>query len=323
MTTVIVGSSTARTGTTRKSMRRLLAKRVGPFSVLSTTSTASNVNSMTFSALVDSGASATSFGQGWFYVTSGTLTDEQRRAANSALNTTTGAISVTVSFGSIPGSGVEVEYLGRLPAKNDGFGVDGLNDCIAQALREYWFQDLVSMTGTTGTTAYSLSSYDSWLKTVDRIIDVYGPAPNSGDLPTRYSGRWNFRHDGEAPVLELPGAPYVTGDTFYLRVLRPGNSRLKQSGTWADNTDPMAEMTSDSDEFIPPPQDILQGGLLFAYRQLQEIGKGQTEISFWQRRADEQEKVWATVKRKFAPSDKQSRRPMLALLGGNDWLGVT
>lgn len=213
--------------------------------------------------LIDDTANISSrYGSAWVYGTSDgsddTLAGVQRQIRQRGLDASTGTLTVTRPFASVPASGSAWEIYFRIPAiREESSGRDGYRELINEALRLMVVPDRINVSGVTSQTQYALNvSTYPWLREPGRIVNVWRPTPNPNDMERIDPQAWRLIPDGERLILQLPGT-YTTGDTFKLEVQRPANSRLLQSGTWQDQSSLTAGLSADADEAIPSINDVV------------------------------------------------------------------
>lgn len=300
--------------------RQALAPELGPYSgSLTTTSLAADTLTLVCTTLIDADVPGSEWSQGWVYVTSGAQAAVQRRLARTPVDGDTGTLNVTRDYAAAIASGVTFEVATRLPFARDGRH-DGMHECINRALSVIWVRDRLSISGVSDQYEYALTSYP-WLTHARRIIRLLNPIAVAGTIPTMYSGDWRVREDGESFVLELPGAPFRTGETFFVDVIRPANSRLRQSGTWTDQTNPNAGLAAEADEAVPPVRLVVRGALYYAYKELGKQARTAGEIKDWEMRTEAQARIFAAAKRNYLYQD-DGLGVLRVTSGGGDWMAA-
>ena len=253
------------------------------------------------SALIDSTPNVSSrYSGAWMYgVTDGnpdTLAGVQRQLRQLPLESATGTLYVTRAFASAPASGSAWEMYFRFPAiRSDASGRDGYRELINEALRLMVIPDRINVTGVTDQTKYTLdlTTYP-WLREPGRIVNVMRPTPSATDLERIDAQAWQLIPDGEALILQLPST-YASTDTFKLEVLRPANSRLRQSGTWTDQGSLTAGLSLDADEAIPSINDVVAVARELCFAELQRDAP-EAEIRFWAAKEEDAGRAAATLK---------------------------
>lgn len=187
-----------------------------------------------------------------------TLLGVQRQLRQLPLDATTGTLYTTRAFASAPASGSAYEMFPRIPAiRDDASGRDGFREIINEALRLMVVPDVITVAGVTDQTKYELDlTTHPWLREPGRIVNIKIPTPNTNDYERIDPQAYDLIPDGEKLILQLRRL-YDTGETFKLEVLRPANSRLKQSSTWTDQSSLTAGLSLDTDEAIPSINDVV------------------------------------------------------------------
>lgn len=290
------------------------------------TATATSVSStkekeIICSALIDDTPNiSTRYAGAWVYgVTDGSqdgLAGVQRQLRPLPLAAATGTLYVTRAFASEPLSGSAWEIYFRIPAtRDDASGRDGYRELINEALRLMVVPDRITVSGVTSQTKYTLDlTTHPWLREPGRIVNVWRPTPNANDMERIDPQGWRLIPDGEALILQLPST-YATGDTFKLEVLRPANSRLKQSGTWTDQSSLTAGLSLDADEAIPSINDVVAVARELCFAELARNGP-EAETRFWVAR--EQEAARASAALKFVRQAPTEPHRPLVLSGVGD-----
>ena len=251
------------------------------------------------------------YGSHWLYgVTDGnpdTLAGEQRQVTQNGLDAATGTLYVSRAYSGTPASGAGWELYARIPAIKDvASGRDGYKEIINQALQMMAVHDWIDMTGVTGQTKYTLdlTTYP-WLREDGRIIAVGRPTPNSTDLERIDPQPWEVIMNGEVATLQIPAA-YNTGETFKLEVMRPANSRLRQSGTWTDQASLSAGLSLDADEAIPPILDVVTVARELCYEELSRNAP-EAEARLWLSKAERAGKIANALKWEHNRSHRRGR----------------
>jgi hypothetical protein len=254
--------------------RRAISEKLGDYALFTTTSQATGddaARQLIVSSLIDDEISSQTYSQCWVYITSGALTGEQRRLRKNALDGSTGTLTCTRAFGSTPASAITFEVHTQFPAINTT-GVIGLREIINRALRRIWFQDFISVSAVTNQIRYTLDTTTyPWLKQPGVIKGLWSPVTSATDHKQIEAAPYDVFFDGESVVLQL-SRTYVTGETFELEVRRPAWTKLRQSGTWTDQTSEFTGLSAESDEAIPDVETVTTVGLWYAYQDLAKTG---------------------------------------------------
>lgn len=286
-----------------------------PITATSTSVSSTKEKEIICSALIDDTPNVSSrYANAWVYgTTDGTqdgLAGLQRQFRPMPLVASTGTLYVTRAFATEPLSGSAWEIYWRIPAiREDTIGRDGYRELINQALKLMVVPDRINVTGVTSQTKYTLDlSTHPWLRESGRIVNVWRPTPNSTDLERIDPQSWRLIPDGETLILQLP-ATYATGDTFKLEVKRPANSRLKQSGTWQDQSSLSAGLSADTDEAIPSINDVVAVARELCFWEMVK-NTPESEARFWTSRAETAAREASLLK--FARQEPtEPHRPMI------------
>lgn len=241
---------------------------------------------------------------GWLYWTSGALLGEERPIIAAGLAASTGDISIANPFSSTTPSGATFEVHLRYPVKAS-FGTlwtNGYLEMVNDALGRLWFEDWLSVSGVSGQTRYliDIATYP-WLanRPKDRILDVYGPRDTTSNVRRSTDYHWHIDDDAEAPELVFTTGGFNTGDTFYLKVARPCNTRIKINGVWTDISESSLNngyfgLAADSDETHAIPSHVLA---MVVTSSMNAMGMRQPAIDAgsW----DARRRYWAEVARQI------------------------
>jgi hypothetical protein len=271
---------------------RDVAVELGPFVVNTTTTASSDLVSFTCSALLSGNACGAQFQSCWAYLNASTGPNlaAQRSILNAGgYDPDVGSVTVARAFSTIVTSGMGFEILSKVPRITDEMGTRGIREIVNDVLLTLPPIDLLPVTGVTNQAAYDLTTLYSWLVSKDQILGIYFQR-SGDDHPTPAGVSWDWEYDADAPRLLLPGRPYVTGDTFYVKAHRPAQSWIKQTtGTWSSDTD---GLQYDSEEALPLRQVIRAHALAGCYRQLgtqqgpdEYISYYQSREAFWSKKA--------------------------------------
>jgi hypothetical protein len=259
---------------------------LGGYLSITATSTGAAANEVICSSLIDNTPNISNrYTGGWIIGTTDgsvdTLAGEQRRFGQTPLDSSTGTLYTTRVFSGTPASGSGWDIYFKIPAIRDESTLrDGYRELINEALREMVVPDRISITGVTGQTKYTLdTTTHPWLREDGRIVGIWRPTPQADTLETMDTQDWEIFQDAENLILQIPSA-YSTGDTFKLAVLRPANSRLKVSGTWANQSSLMAGLSSAADEAIPAIPDVVLVARELAYAEMMRRAP-ESEVKYW------------------------------------------
>jgi hypothetical protein len=250
-----------------QTFRRAIAAELGPFVVSTTTTTASDSVSFTAATLVSGNACGAHFQHHWVYLTATTganLAAQRMVATNSGYDPDNGSVTVARSWATSVVSGVGFEILSRMPAITDELGNIGIREVVNDTLMSVPAIDLLPVTGVTSQEAYDVTTTYSFLTEKSQILGIYFQDVTD-EVPKPTAHRWEWVLDVDTPKLLLPGEPFVTGETFYLKVRRPSKSWVKTDGTWAADTD---GLQNDTDEALPLVQIVRAQALSTCYRML-------------------------------------------------------
>lgn len=196
-----------------------------------TTTSVGTASSLVIAAYANSVLSASELANAAVLIEDGCCAGEQGMLTNSPLTRSTGTLNTGDDFTNPIASGVTASFYSadRLPALRRG-DRPGLMEIANQALPRTWAEDTITIAGVTDLKHYPMTH--SWLSDDTRIIDIQYPVTNSDDVPRIVPrSSWSWVSDGETRSLRFPGAPFKTGESFTIKVNRPGNSRLKLNAT--------------------------------------------------------------------------------------------
>jgi hypothetical protein len=205
------------------------AEALGRYDRRATTS-AGTTTTLVCADYANSILSASEYANAYVLIESGACSGEVGQLTNNGLTRSTGTLTFATTFSSTIAAGVTFSLysVDRLPPIRMG-DHPGLMQIASQALERVWFEDTLSFLGVTNGIHYTIDTTTySWFSDDTRIIDVQAPTTAADDVPRALSrSSWSWVSDGETRRLRLPGAPFRTGETFTVKVNRPGNSRLK------------------------------------------------------------------------------------------------
>lgn len=270
--------------------RRDAQTELGPFVANTTTTAASDLTSFTCSALVSANATGGSlFANSWAYLnaTTGANLAGQRAILNAGgYDADAGAFAVARAFATSVASGVGFEISTRLPAITDELGNIGIREIINGELLTMPPLDLLPVSGVTQQAAYDVTTTYPWLTNKSQILGIY--YQNVGeDYPRETGYAWDWLYDADAPRLLLPGRPFITGQTFYIKAHRPALTWVRTAGIWAADTD---GLQNDTDEALPLRSLMKAQVLATAYRMLGARQGPDEYVTFYR----EREAFWTT-----------------------------
>ena len=304
--------------------RRAIQTELGPFVVATTTTAASDLVSFTCATLVNSNAAESQFKGQWAYIsglsTGANLSAGRQIASSAGYDPDAGCMTVARAFSTSVTSGVVVEISSRLPAVTDDLGQIGVREVVNDVLKTMPPIDLLPVTGVTSQASYDLTTTYSWLTDKSMILGIYFQEAGE-DYPRQTGFSWDFMYDANAPRLILPSEPFLTGDTFYIKARRPGNTWVKTGGVWAADTDGLQD---DADEALPLLSVVRAQALSVCYRHLGSKD-GPAEYSAYYR---EREQYWTTRAyalrwwdRQDAAEDRTPRVRMMMPVGSRGLYG--
>lgn len=221
----------------------LVANQVEPESWATGTTTSTGTTTVvTSSTFAMSGGDARALDGGWLWFVDGALINQERAIAAAGLSVAGGDITVGNAFAQTTPSGATFQVHLRYPVTSAPGGtpwVHGYRDMLNDALSRLWFEDELAVSGLSNRPRYllDLATYP-WLadRPKRRILDVIGPADPTTSVRRPTQQTWWIDDDAETPALVFDGGGFNTGDTFYLKVARPCNTRIKIGGVWTDVT---------------------------------------------------------------------------------------
>jgi hypothetical protein len=310
-----------------KSLRRRLANQIEPrLWGIGTTTSAGPATVVSCSDFAMTSGDGDALSGGYINFTSGTLLGQCRAVKDSGLDVGTGDITVGNPFTGATPLGAEFEWHGRYPAKRPGGApfVAGYLDLLNDALERLWFEDFLAVVGVTGQQRYPLDATTyPWLADQPdrRIMDVYGPADATTGVRTPTTQAWHIEDDAEAPYLVFDGDGWSSSDTFYLKVARPANSRIKIGATWTNVSDDAQNngytgLAADSDETHASWRHVLAIAISESFNHL-SLKQPQMESADWERRRLYWASVAAECKFRDLPRKNDGRyRPTMTYVGG-------
>jgi len=286
-----------------------------------TTTSGGTSSTLVCSALANSIRASTEFANWWVLIESGVCAGQMGQLTNAPLTVASGTLTTATTFTATIASGVSFSlYDGsRLPPLRDG-RLPGLLQIVNQAAERWWIEDTISVSGVTGQIHYTVDTTTyPWLTDDTRIIEIQYPTTASDDVPRVMSrSLWSWVADGETKKLRFPGAPFKTGETFTLKVNRPGNSRIKQSGVWTDQATQTAGATGITDEYLVDARFLRLMARALAFAALAEMGAPGQTVAEWLAKAQDAERRAVSLKQTRGARDANDGviSPRMAVLGG-------
>ena len=190
-----------------------------------------------------------------------------------------GVITVAQPFTAALNANQYVELSTRLPIL-DARGLAGVHTILNRALRRMAMPSRIALTGVSGQTRYSLSSYP-WITKQDQLIRVIDTEDVSGVDPRPLRGNHRIRISNQTAYLILDNN-ITTGTAFSVDLWRPIGSWIKVGGTWAEST---AGLVNESDEAQVDPDNLAIVAYYYACDELAEHGPD-GEKGTWASRRD-------------------------------------
>lgn len=288
--------------------RRDVQAETGRFVVNTTTTGASDLVSFTCAALVSANAHSSEFRGCWAYLNASTgpnLAAQRKVQASAGFDPDNGSVTVARAFSTAVTSGVGFELSFKVPAITDELGVKGVREYVNDTLLSLPPIDLLPVTGVTSQEAYDVTTTYPWLTESSQILGIYFQ-DTTDEVPKPTSHRWSWHYDADAPRLLLPGEPYRTGETFYIKAHRPALTWVQQTGgTWSADID---GLQYDSDAALPLRQVVKAQTLSSIYRWLgAQDGPGEYRDYFREREAFFTAKAYALRWWSDQRSDEESQ----------------
>jgi hypothetical protein len=178
--------------------------------------------------------------------------------------------------------------------------------------------DLLPVTGVTAQVAYDLTTLYPWLTESSQIISIFHQ-PTGALRPVESGASWDWRYDADAPRLDLPGAPFSTGTTFYVKAHRPAHSWIRTGGVWGADTDGLG---ADTDEALPLVPLVKAATLAECYRRL-GAGQGPDAYRDFYREREAHWTKMAALLRWFDDQESvEQRRPTFRMLYTSQPVGL-
>lgn len=232
---VIVSSQpTSGTGPSLLQLQRWLAKELGFYlpTTVTTQATGGDATRVVIADEIrDDEENYAFLGRQWVYVRSGAQAGTQRRILDhpeAGYQGSRSAALVSRPFSSALLTGAVLEFTSPLPVKSH-LGIDGLTDCINQALELIRVQSRLTVTGN-GTYQHDISAYpilEAW-----QIVGISDSLLGLGLPPQESPYRPELVVDGVSRTLVTQLA-YGTSQTFYLDVIVPADRLIYNGSAWA------------------------------------------------------------------------------------------
>jgi hypothetical protein len=248
-----------------KAARRMLARKLGSVQVAITTADGNAEGTTLISRGLATRLDAQRYRQWWVMPTDGVSAGEVRRAAENALNPSTGTLTLEPPYLSQIVQGTQIELHKLLPPDESEGDVLGLKQALNLALAECWVLDRVAITGT-GSTPLDLASFGAWLDP-EAVHQVYG-SPISG-VPSMPMGGYAVRRDAETIALDIVGIQ--AGTSLPVELTRPGDTYMRINGVW---TDQQMGFVNDDDESLFQPAFLTDVALVYCYAALANVLTG-------------------------------------------------
>lgn len=281
------------------------AQYAGKFGTFTTTSGGSTTT-LICSTLTNSGLTSTGFGGFGVLIESGTCLGQMGFVTPTGFDKATGTLTVADAFTATIATSVsfslyDTKWLPPLGKVDKPGWFDVLNEALALV----WIEDTISTSGVTGQIHYTVdTTTHPWWTDDTRIIDIQNPVTNSDYVPSVLPrSAWSWVSDGETRKLRFPGAPFQTGESFTVKVNRPGNSRLKIGGSWADQTTQTAGLVAITDEAIPDVRFVRLLMLALACEHLAEMGAPGATVAEWLAKGAQWRERAVSMKRTRLPRD--------------------
>jgi hypothetical protein len=307
---VTPGSTSSGAGARRslKSCRRMLGRRLGSLQVITTTADGDAAGATIISNRLANQIDANRHRGWWAMATDGVSAGQVRMIGNSALNPTSGQLTVSPPMLSQIVQGTEVELHKLLPPDESTGTVIGLRECLNLALAECWVPDRSAITWGSAA-AFDLSSLGDWFDPM-ALAEVYGVGISG--FPVQPYGPYNLYGDAAARNLELLGV--ASGSAITVEYTRPADTLIKVAGAW---TDGQQGFQNDDDECLLQPIFLTTIALAHAYQALANAATGKPQADY-QRLADDSRRQANISKRGLLA--RLSERPHGAASVGDDWM---
>lgn len=267
------GSSGSVAGYTLELYRRRLLRKIGRFALLTTTSTPLTtvtpdwLRQVLCAGIADDGKPMSRFNGFWLYVCDGAQAGEVRRVLDGQYHGGLGSLLLDRPFSAALASGTTIELSDTLPAVQHG-EIDGAREVINEALETLPVIDVVSVSAVTNQREYSLV-YPWPVKVAPHVYAPLGASDVLAETSLRMlsPGTVGFRQDADQSYVVLPHA-YNTGQTFYLGLLRPADTWISVSGSWASSS---VGLVNDSDRALYAPGSVVRAAAPLALGRLANL----------------------------------------------------
>lgn len=264
----------------------------GRFVVNTTTTAASDLVSFTCSNLISANATGGNhFQRSWAYLNATTgvnLAAQRDILSPGGYDADNGSFTVARAYSTIVAATMGFEVSTRMPAITSELGFLGIREIANDVLLSIPPIDMLPVSGVTAQSAYDVTTTYPWLVDKSQILGIYFQGTGD-DYPMPTGHAWDWLYDASDPRLLLPGEPFRTGETFYIKAYRPAQTWVKTNGVWQADTD---GLQNDTDE-ATPLRAVMRAEIL--WRAFQYLGSqdGPDEYqpyylereSFWTRKA--------------------------------------
>ncbi len=260
-------------------IRTALGRRLDDMGEFLVSASAANTVTITNLASSYTGTSSSQMNGAWLYHLASNGATQQRYVTTGGWSPTTGVLTLELGWTSLPAVNDQIKVTHLFPCIESVAVATSYRTLINLGLGKLLVPDRVSVSLTDAETA-SLATWAAWLDRPERLRRVLEP-PVSGTRPV--SAGWRNPElvlDGQTPSLEID-APF-TG-TLTLEVLRPANTWIAVSSSWAEST---VGLTNDSDQAAVSVEDAVTVALVEAYQVLMQRHVGQPHGNYAQRYAD-------------------------------------
>lgn len=240
-----------------------LAEETSEFDRAVTTS-AGATDSLVCARYAGANLPATRFAGMHALIESGPCSGQVGHVQGGGLTRSTGAIAFTNDLTAAIGAGVAFSFYRLLaPLRYDA--EPSYLDIVNQSLLRLRVERTIEFIGVNEQAYYAVDT-DAypWFTDPDRILWVEYPTTQLQEIPRRLDANgWDWDADGETKRLFFRGAPFRSGETFRVKVMAPGNSRLRKDATayavlTADAVTAIQVVTGGY--YLSPPTVTLTGG---------------------------------------------------------------
>ncbi len=263
-----------------------LAEETGEYGLFLTTSVGTTTT-VVCSRLANSNLSATEFANMYVLIETGAAKGEMGQIRGGGLNRATGTITVGDTFSAAIGSGVTFSLYRLLPPIGGDTVIPSDLQVVNWALHRIPMERTLSFDGVTDQKYYTIDrdTYP-WFTDTERIMWVEWPVTTVGDIPRRMQDtEWEWDVNGPIKRLYFRAAPFRTGETFGIKVMAPGNSLIRQAGTWLEQDAQSSGMVlftgGIADEGMADVNDVVTMGSALMFRALSRINQPTADIAEW------------------------------------------